>query len=576
MRETRMRETTVTLETRDGPMDAFLVEPDGWARGPAVVVVPEAYGVNEHIQDVCRRFAREGYAALAPDLYHRKGRSLVFGYDDFSKVRPTFATLDNEGLEVDLNAAIAHLRSRGVERARTGVVGYCVGGFAAFLAACRCEVGSAVAYYGGGIAHERPGLALRPLVGEASRIRCPLLLVFGSLDKQLPIATDVKEIGEHLRAASVPHEVKVYEGADHGFFCEARASYNEGAAKDSWRKNLDWFARTIGGPLERRALGRQGLSVPLLGLGCMGMSDFYSPPDEASSIRTLHRAIDLGVTHLDTADMYGPFKNEELIGKALEGRRDRVVVATKFGNERRADGSWVGVNGKPDYVRAACDASLRRLRVDHIDLYYQHRVDPTVPIEETVGAMAGLVKAGKVRFLGLSEAAPATIRRAHAVHPISALQTELSLWSRDAEDEVLPAVRELGIGFVAYSPLGRGFLTGKFKRPEDLPEGDWRRDSPRFQGANFQKNLDLVAKIGELAREKGVTASQLALAWVLAQGREIVTIPGTTRVENLEENVAATRIVLSAEDLARIEAVAPLGAASGLRYPEAAMKSVNR
>jgi aryl-alcohol dehydrogenase-like predicted oxidoreductase len=308
----------------------------------------------------------------------------------------------------------------------------------------------------------------------------------------------------------------------------------------------------------------------------MGMSDFYAPPDERESIATIHRALDLGVTFLDTADMYGPFKNEELLGRALEGKRDRVILATKFGNERRPDGSWVGVNGKPEYVRTACDASLRRLRVDTIDLYYQHRVDPSVPIEDTVGAMKELVAKGKVRFLGLSEAAPATIRRAHAVHPIAALQTEYSLWTRDVEDEILPVVRELGIGFVAYSPLGRGFLTGRWQKPEDMAENDFRKTHPRFQGENFKKNLDLVAKVKEIAQEKGCTASQLALAWVLSRGRDVVAIPGTTKAKHLEENIAATRVVLAPEDLARLDAVAPKGVAAGMRYPEHAMKAVNR
>ena len=326
--------------------------------------------------------------------------------------------------------------------------------------------------------------------------------------------------------------------------------------------------------MEQRALGRQGLRVSELGLGCMGMSEFYGSPNEAESIATIHRAIELGITFLDTADMYGPFTNEQLVGKAIHDRRERVTIATKFGNERRPDGSRVGVNGRPEYVRAACDASLKRLGVEVIDLYYQHRVDPSVPIEETVGAMAELVRAGKVRYLGLSEAAPATIRRAHATHPISALQTEYSLWSRDPEDELLPTVRELGIGFVAYSPLGRGFLTGAFKRFEDLPEGDYRRNSPRFQGENFQKNLELVGRVEQIAREKGVVPSQIALAWLLAQGSDIVPIPGTKQRKYLEENAAATQVRLSADDLARLDAAAPKGAAAGARYAD--MTPLNR
>jgi aryl-alcohol dehydrogenase-like predicted oxidoreductase len=317
--------------------------------------------------------------------------------------------------------------------------------------------------------------------------------------------------------------------------------------------------------MKTRTLG-QDLVVSELGLGCMGMSEFYGRSDEGEAIATIHRALELGVTLLDTADMYGPFTNEKLVGRAISDRRERVVLATKFGNERREDGSWVGINGKPEYVRSACEASLERLGVEHIDLYYQHRVDKTVPIEETVGAMAELVREGKVRHLGLSEASPRTIRRAHAVHPIAALQTEYSLWSRDPEAEILPTVRELGIGFVSYSPLGRGFLSGKYKRPEDLPEDDFRRHHPRFQGENFQRNLELVERIEQIAGEKEVTAGQLALAWVLAQGEDIVPIPGTKRRSYLEENVAASEIELSAEDLARIDEAAPVGATAGERY----------
>ena len=326
--------------------------------------------------------------------------------------------------------------------------------------------------------------------------------------------------------------------------------------------------------MEKRTLGSKGLVVSALGLGCMGMSEFYGTADEGESLATIHRALELGVNFLDTADEYGPFTNERLVGKAIKGRRDQVVLATKFGNERREDGSFVRINGRPDYVRAACDGSLRRLGVDYIDLYYQHRVDPTVPIEETVGAMAQLVQQGKVRYLGLSEAAPATIRRAHAVHPITALETEYSLWSRDPEDEILPTVRELGIGFVAYSPLGRGFLTGQITSVENLAPDDWRRTSPRFQGKNFQKNLALVERVKKMASEKHITAGQLALAWVLAQGKDIVPIPGTKHRNYLEENVAAVGITLTSADLARIEEVAPKGVAAGERYAD--MSAVNR
>ena len=309
----------------------------------------------------------------------------------------------------------------------------------------------------------------------------------------------------------------------------------------------------------------------------MGMSEFYGTTDEGESIATIHRAIELGVTFLDTADIYGPFTNEKLVGKAVAGRRDEVVLATKFGNERREDGSWVGVNGKPEYVRSACDASLSRLGVDHIDLYYQHRVDPEVPIEETVGAMKELVEAGKVRYLGLSEAGPQTIRRAHAVHPVSALQSEYSLFTRDPEDEILPTVRELGIGFVAYSPLGRGFLTGRWKSIEDMPEGDTRSTRfPRFAEENFNKNVELADRVREVADEKGVTPGQLALAWLLHRGDDIVPIPGTKRRKYLEENAAAADVTLTEEDLRRIEEAMPKGSAAGERYTEQQMRSVNR
>ncbi|HEV8239332.1 MAG TPA: aldo/keto reductase [Thermoanaerobaculia bacterium] len=328
--------------------------------------------------------------------------------------------------------------------------------------------------------------------------------------------------------------------------------------------------------MEKRKLGKQGLEVSALGLGCMGMSEFYQNAGEAEAIATIHRALDRGITLIDTADMYGPFTNEQLVGRAIRDRRGEVVLATKFGNVRGADGSFAGIDGSPAYVRRACDASLQRLGVDAIDLYYQHRVDPKTPIEDTVGAMAELVRAGKVRFLGLSEAAPPTIRRAAAVHPISALQSEYSLWSRDVEDDVLPTVRELGIGFVAYSPLGRGFLTGKYRKPEDLPEGDRRRMFPRFQGEMFAHNLKLVEHVEEMAREKGCTPAQLALAWVLHQGRDVVPLFGTSRRENLDANLGALGVELSAEDLRRLDEVVPKGAAAGTRYPEPGMQSVNR
>lgn len=327
--------------------------------------------------------------------------------------------------------------------------------------------------------------------------------------------------------------------------------------------------------MEQRKLGNQGLTVSAIGLGCMGMSEFYGVADDKESIATIHRALDNGITFLDTSDMYGPHKNEELLGKALKGKRDSVIIASKFGIVRSKDPGVRGVNGRPEYVKRSCDGSLKRLGTEHIDLYYQHRMDPNVPIEETVGAMAELVKAGKVRFLGLSEASVSTIRRAFKVHPITALQTEYSLWTRDPEDEILETVRDLGIGFVAYSPLGRGFLTGRFKSYDDLPANDFRRNSPRFQGENFKKNLNLVSYIETLATKKGVKPGQVALAWVLSRGKDIVPIPGTTKQHHLDENIGAVEVAFTADELAEIDEIIPKSAVSGARYAEGGMKMVN-
>jgi aryl-alcohol dehydrogenase-like predicted oxidoreductase len=327
--------------------------------------------------------------------------------------------------------------------------------------------------------------------------------------------------------------------------------------------------------MKQVALGSLGLKVSRMGLGCMGMSEFYGKADDAESIATIHLALDRGMSFLDTSDIYGPLKNEVLVGKAIQGRRKEVLLATKFGVQRSPEGTFLGVNGRPEYVRACCEASLQRLNVEVIDLYYQHRVDSKTPIEDTVGAMADLVKQGKVRYLGLSEAGPATIRRAHRVHPITALQTEYSLWTRDPEDEILAAVRELGIGFVAYSPLGRGFLTGQFKRPEDIPEGDFRRFNPRFQGDNFIKNLDLVRHIEALAKSKDATPAQIALAWVMAQGEDVVPIFGSTKRSRVEENLKALDLWLTPAELQEIDRLVPKGSTAGTRYPEQGMSAVN-
>jgi aryl-alcohol dehydrogenase-like predicted oxidoreductase len=328
--------------------------------------------------------------------------------------------------------------------------------------------------------------------------------------------------------------------------------------------------------MEMRRLGRAGLEVSAIGLGCMGMSEFYGPHDDGESLRTIQRAVELGVTFFDTADAYGPFLNEELVGRALKPHRSRVVIATKFGNVRAPNGERLGISGKPDYVRQACEASLRRLGVETIDLYYQHRVDPDTPIEDTIGAMARLVEEGKVRFLGMSEAAPATLRRAHEVHPITALQSEYSLWTRDVETEILKTCRELEVGFVAYSPLGRGFLTGAIESPDSLDRADFRRTNPRFLEENFKKNLALVRRVERIAKKKGCTTAQLALAWVLAQGRDIVPIPGTRRRGYLEEDAEALSVQLTPDDLAALDKAAPPGAAAGQRYTESGMKAVNR